>query len=132
MSHMNAISRPLDQSFPLERTDGQEIVNDLNQAYEMLDAVLAHSLRLSAKLVETGHAMGLDPKSGQKLFTVMSAHTETMIQSRAELLSAHQQAHRIRLRSTLRDARMWGCPYIEEKETPDTLSSAEPDLRVAA
>ncbi len=95
----------------LDMATSQEIVDDINKAYELLDAAMAHTLRTAANIIETGHRIGLDPKSGQKLYSGLAATTDAMIESRQNLVAVHQQAHIIRMRSTAAGARMVGCPW---------------------
>jgi len=117
---------PINRTLPLDANDGQAIVDDLNQTYELLDAAMIQALRTSANLIETGRKIGLDPKSGQKLYTEMAAFTGAMVEGRQKLVSAHQQAHRIRMRSTAAGVRMFGCPYPffgESEAEPVKLSA---------
>jgi hypothetical protein len=109
----------INHTLPIDANMSQEIVDDLNQTYELLDAAMIHALRTSANLIETGRKIGLDPKSGQKLFSELAACTGAMVESRQNLVSVHQQAHRIRMRSTAAHVRMVGCPYpfIEDGES---------------
>lgn len=109
---------PINRTLPLDANMSQEIVDDLHQAYELIDAAMIHTLRTSASLIEKGRSIGLDPKSGQKLFDEMAACTGAMVESRQNLVAAHQQAHRIRMRSTAAHVRMLGCPWgsLEEGE----------------
>jgi hypothetical protein len=102
---------PFIETLPLDTATSQSIVDDLNHAYELLDAAMVHTLRTNAKMIETGRDIGLDPKSGQKLFTGLSACADAIMESRQNLITAHQQAHVIRMRSTAASEKMFGCPY---------------------
>lgn len=93
----------------IERDDCQVIVTGLNQGYSMLDDALAHTLRLSATIVETGKAAGLDPLTGQRLYASLAQCAANMVRSRDDLVTAHQQAHKVRMRSSSADVVLWGC-----------------------
>lgn len=110
----------------LDRNQSQEIATGLQEGYAKLDEALAHTLRLGAVMVETGKAVGLDPLSGQKLYSSIADCAASMIKSRDDLVAVHQQAHKIRMRSTAADVHLWGCTG------PVGTIQAEPETAVAA
>lgn len=111
----------LTRNLQLDVATSQSIVDDLNQTYEALDAAMAQAFRASANMIETGRRIGLDPKSGQKLFTDLAACTGAMIESRQNLVAAHHQAHRIRMRSTAARVQMAGCPWALGEENGEAV-----------
>ncbi|MCB4861158.1 hypothetical protein K7W03_16330 [Sphingobium sp. PNB] len=99
-----------DSPMPLSKNAAQTVVTDLNMAYAKLDDLLAHTLRASANMIEVGRSMGLDPLSGQKIFSDLTRCTNAILQSRQSLVEAHSKAHRIRKRSEVADENLFGCP----------------------
>jgi hypothetical protein len=109
------------ERLPLDRNDTQEIATGLQEGYAKLDEIIAHTFRLGATIVETGSAAGLDPLSGQKLYARLADCAANVLKGRDDLVAAHQQAHKIRMRSTQADVHLWGCttPYGEATGTPE-------------
>jgi len=103
------MSKTHDTRLTLDRNDCQEIATGLQEGYAKFDDALAHTLRLGASLIETGQAIGLDPLSSQKLYTCISDCTTHMLRGREGFVAAHQQAHKIRMRSTAAEVHLWGC-----------------------
>ncbi|WP_157801216.1 hypothetical protein [Sphingobium sp. LB126] len=114
-----------DHRMPLNRNTAQAVVVDLNMAYAKLDDVLAHTLRASANMIEVGRTMGLDPLSGQKIYSDLTRCTNAMLESRQSLVEAHAKAHRIRKRSIVADEDFFGCP----RDKPTGKVSSAPILR---
>lgn len=103
------MSKAHDSRLNLDRNDCQAIATGLQEGYAKLDDALAHTLRLSASLIETSQAIGLDPLSSQKLYASLSDCAAHMLRGRENFVTAHQQAHKIRMRSTAADVHLWGC-----------------------
>jgi len=90
----------------------------INQAYVKLDDTLAHTLRMSADFIETAQSIGLEPEQGQKLFRKLTTHAQTVLGSRDELIAAHLESTRIRMRTDQAE-RADGClppPWGQEEE----------------
>ncbi|NWK95026.1 hypothetical protein DM806_04945 [Sphingobium lactosutens] len=114
--------RTSNERLPLDRNQCQDITTGLNEGYVKLDDMIAHTLRLGTMIVETGKASGLDPLSSQKLYASLADCAANMVRSRGDLVSVHQQAHKIRMRSTSADVHLWGCTI------PAVASSTIADL----
>ncbi|WHO38340.1 hypothetical protein PMI04_017550 [Sphingobium sp. AP49] len=71
----------------------------VRDAYVKLDDMLSHTLRMSADMIDTARTIGLAPEQGQKLFQRFHGCLDTMMQSREQLLGAHLEATRIRMRT---------------------------------
>lgn len=110
---------------PLDRNECQDIATGLTEGYVKLDDAIAHTLRIGTMIVETGKAAGLDPLSSQKLYASLAECTANMVKSRGDLVAAHQQAHKIRMRSTASDVHLWGCtiPRIAAVPSMDDRSA---------
>lgn len=76
-----------------------QLSGQVRDAYVKLDDMLSHTLRLSADMIDTARTMGLAPEHGQKLFQRFHGCVDTMMQSREQLLGAHLEATRIRMRT---------------------------------
>ncbi|CAM5449567.1 hypothetical protein ACFSUK_23235 [Sphingobium scionense] len=91
----------------------------VHDAYVKLDDVLAHTLRMSADMIDTARTIGLAPEQGQKLFKRFHGCIDTMMQSREQLLGAHLEATKIRMKTNQAE-RADGCysPWsaLEEKQ----------------
>lgn len=103
-----------EQKLPLTKAEAQAIVTDLNTAYAKIDEALVHTLRTSAKMIETGRSMGLDPLKGQKIYLDMDRCATAMLESRSNLVAAHQKAHRARRVSMAWEEDLFGCPRRPE------------------
>lgn len=92
---------------PLSREQFHDLTGQVFGAYRKLDAALVQTLRLTSDMVETADIIGLEPETGQLLFSDFSACLDNMVETRQKLLKAHRRAHVIRLRS--KQAKE-GCP----------------------
>lgn len=99
MYNPNRAARAAESPLHLDRQKVVHLTRKVNETYAKLDATLAHTLRLSADMIETSTEMGLEPETGQKLFMKFNKFISTLSEGRAELIAAHLQATRIRLRT---------------------------------
>lgn len=102
--------RKTDHRLPLSTEQAQRVTANLNMSYSKLDQALLQTLQASANLVEVGISMGLDPRSAQSIFADMGRCTDAIIVGRERLIDAHEKAHKVRMRSTASEERMFGCP----------------------
>ena len=83
----------------LGRKKFEELNSQLQETYSQLDSTLSHALRMTASMIETANAIGLEPEKGQKLFRKLTDFSTNVIGSREDLIAAHLEATRIRMRT---------------------------------
>lgn len=117
MSTSQRAERAANPEFHLGRERFLELTGQLHETYFKLDGTLAHSLRMTAAMIDTCVEMGVEPEKGQKLFVDLNKFNDGMITSRGDLLSAHREATKIRMRTD--QATADGClpwPWGQEEE----------------
>lgn len=113
----------------LEVETCQSVVDDLYQAYDLIDSALAHTLRTSARMIEVGRQAKIEPKRSQKIFTELTSCTNAMLEGRKGLVHAHSLAHLVRMDSTVADVAMIGCPALMRQASAPEI---EPTVRLVA
>lgn len=99
MSNSRRAERAQQNELHLSEESFSQLSAQVRDAYIKLDDVLSHTLRLSADMIDTARNIGLAPEHGQKLFQRYHGCVDTMMQSREQLVGAHREATRIRMRT---------------------------------
>ena len=119
MPNAQRAERAANAKFHLGRERYLELTGQLRETYEKLDGTLSHALRMTAAMIDTCQEMGLEPEKGQKLFIGLSKFSEGIIANREELISAHLEATKIRMRTdqavTNDGCYPWPFGEVEEK-----------------
>ena len=98
-----------------------ELNSQLQETYAHLDSAISQALRMTASMVDTAHEIGLEPEKAQKLLRKLGAFNNNVLDSRDELISAHLEATKIRMR-TDQAVTSEGCfPSPFEGQRSDTL-----------
>lgn len=132
MPNERRAARAADSSLILGRQKFLTLSRQMNETYVKLDQTFVHTLRLTADMIETAHVIGLEPEKGQKLFQGLTACTDGMMMTRGNLIAAHLEATRIRMRTDQAETAD-GCPPPPWGEVGDGLRIvAEDGMRVVA
>lgn len=99
MSNPRRAERAANSELHLGRERFLQLSQQMMEAYEKLDGTLAHTLRMTAEMVDTAHQIGLEPEKGQKLFRNLTSCSNSMMNTRDELIAAHLESTRIRLQT---------------------------------
>lgn len=99
MSNLRRADRAANSELYLGREHFQKLSQQMKEAYQKLDGTLAHTLRMTAEMVDTANEIGLEPEKGQKLFRNLTNCSASMMNTRDELITAHLEATRIRLKT---------------------------------
>lgn len=117
--------RAAESTLILGRQKFLELSGQMNETYVKLDGTISHTLRLAAAMIDTAHLIGLEPEKGQKLFSGLEGCASRLLNTRNDLIAAHLEATRIRMRT-------------DQAETADGCTpwgggiEAESNLRVVA
>lgn len=112
-------ARALDAKMILGRENFLRLTRQMNNTYVKLDETLAHTLRMTADMIDTAQQIGLEPERGQKLFKRLAKCSDSMMATRDDVIAAHLEATRIRMRTDQAETADGCYPYpygqVEEK-----------------
>ncbi|WAC25148.1 hypothetical protein [Blastomonas sp. SL216] len=116
MTNQRRAERASRSALYLSEEQFQALTGQVQTSYEKLDELLAHMLRMNADMIDTARTAGLEPEKGQKLFRKLNTCVSDLVISREDLVGAHLEATRIRMRTNQAE-RADGCysprPLIE-------------------
>lgn len=99
MTNSRRAERASRSTLHLSEEQFQALTGQVRQSYERLDELLAHMLRMNADMIDTAREAGLEPEKGQRLFRKLNSCVSDLVVSREDLVGAHLEATRIRMRT---------------------------------
>lgn len=99
MTNLRRAERASRSTLHLSEEQFQSLTGQVRQSYEKLDELLAHMLRMNADMIDTAREAGLEPEKGQRLFRKLNSCVSDLVVSREDLVGAHLEATRIRMRT---------------------------------
>ncbi|MCB2013590.1 MAG: hypothetical protein R3E11_09970 [Sphingobium sp.] len=126
MSKEMRMARAAQSKLNLDDATFFSLTGQLKEAYAKLDGALSQTMRLNADMIDTAQRIGLEPETGQKLFTDFSDCIDTMMVSRQKMVTAHTRATGIRMKTNQAE-RGTGCWGISDGDAP-----ARPELKSVA
>lgn len=120
MSNARRAVRATNSTLILGRQRFLKLSGEMSEAYLKLDKALTHTLRLTADMIETAYEIGLEPDKGHKLFDGLANCANGMMSTRKDLIAAHLESTRIRMRTDQAETAD-GCPPVPWGEVEETL-----------
>lgn len=99
MTNQRRTERASRSELHLSEDQFQDLSGQVRVSYEKIDDLLAHMLRMNADMIDTAKTIGLEPEQGQRLFKKISVCVTDLVQGREDLVSAHLEATKIRMRT---------------------------------
>lgn len=99
MTNTRRAERASRSTLYLSEQQFQALTGQVQTSYEKLDELLSHMLRMNADMIDTARTAGLEPEKGQRLFRRLHTCVSDLVVSREDLVGAHLEATKIRMRT---------------------------------